>query len=223
MNAAEAVKEATNSTEAKAAAAKERAAAKAVKDAEKAAAVQARKDAAEAAKAAKANAPKRKCLCGCGGDVNGKSNFLPGHDARLVGKVARGEADASLLEGFPALQAKAERMKTNLGAKAAAATERAAAKTATDTEKAAAKVTKDAEKAAAKAAKDAEKAAAAAKATPVAGTQDADVEIKVGGEWLPGSKVSEAGGKVVVRHKNAKNEWVTTNAPAKNVRAIQDL
>lgn len=216
--------EPTNSTEAKAAAAKERARVKAEKDAEKAAAAVARKAASDAAKAEKANAPKRKCLCGCGTDVNGKSNFLPGHDARLVGKVARGEADASLLTPFPLLTEKANKMKASLDGKVAGATERAAVKAARD----AAKATTDAEKAtardAAKAEKAAAKAAAASKpAEAVAGTQDADVEIKIGGEWIPGSKISEADGKVSVRHKNAKHELVTSVVAAKNVREIQAL
>lgn len=220
-NMVAAVKEPTNSTEAKAAEAKARKDAKADADAEKAKARQAVADAKAAEKARIAALPKRKCLCGCGTDVNGKSNFLPGHDARLVGKVARGEADAGLLTPFPALAAKAAKMKAGLDEKAAGAGEREAAKAAKAAEKAVTDAAKEAQRTADRAAKAAAKASKPVAA--VAGTQDADVEIKIGKDWVPGSKVSEADGKVTVRHMNAKREWTNTSTAAKNVRSIQDL
>lgn len=221
---ATATKEPTNSTEAKAAAEKARKQASADKAAEKEAAKVKREADRKAAAEAKANAPKRACLCGCGTNVNGKSNFLPGHDARLVGRVARGEADATLLAPFPLLAAKAAKMKEALDARAAGATERATAKAAKDAEKAVADAEKEAKRQADKDAKaTARAAAAAAKDNVKPGTQDADVEIRVGKDWVPGSKVSEADGKVTVRHMNAKREWTNTTTAAKNVRAIQDL
>lgn len=48
----------------------------------------------------------RTCGCGCGAPVKGKSNFLPGHDARLVSQVMKGEKPVSALQAYPALEAK---------------------------------------------------------------------------------------------------------------------
>lgn len=224
VTAAAATKEPTNSTEAKAAAAKEREAAKATKAAEKAAAQAERERIAQEKRDAKANAPKRHCLCQCGAEVNGKSNFLPGHDARLAGAVARGERDAALLEGYPLLQAKAAKMKAGLDTKAQAKTaaaatkaERDAAKAKTDAEKAAKREADRAAKAETKAAETAAKAAA-----KVAGTGDADIEVKVGTEWFPGHTLQAANDKGDVGVKYKKDgKWVETVVKAGKVRAIQ--
>jgi hypothetical protein len=47
----------------------------------------------------------RDCSCACGGATAG-GNFLPGHDAKLVAMVRRGEKDKSVLAPFPRLLAK---------------------------------------------------------------------------------------------------------------------
>lgn len=50
--------------------------------------------------------PTKRCGCGCGEPVKGKSNFLPGHDARLVSQVMKGEKPVSALQAYPALEQK---------------------------------------------------------------------------------------------------------------------
>lgn len=71
------------------------------------------------------------CKCECGQPVSSKANYRPGHDARHVGVVARNAVDAfrhgqgavdsdefyMLLEGSPALVAKAKKMALGLVAK----------------------------------------------------------------------------------------------------------
>lgn len=224
------VAEPTNSTEAKAAAAAEREAARVAKAEEKEAARVAKAAEREAAKAAKAAEPKRQCLCGCGGDVKGKSNFLPGHDARLVGMVARGEADDARLTGYPLLQAKAEKMKANLNAKVHNAEQRKAAKAERDAEKAIADKAKADQRELDKASKAAAKAEAAAaktaarEAEAVVGTGDADVEVKIGREWIPGHRIADDGkGNIVVKHKDGNGKWTESVAKKANVRDIETL
>lgn len=46
------------------------------------------------------------CICGCGTPTNG--SFARGHDARVVGRVIRGEADRRILAGHPLLLAKVD-------------------------------------------------------------------------------------------------------------------
>jgi hypothetical protein len=48
------------------------------------------------------------CKCKCGGKTGG-GNFLPGHDARLVSMVVKGERKPTELKPFPKLLAKYER------------------------------------------------------------------------------------------------------------------
>lgn len=43
------------------------------------------------------------CFCGCGGQRNPKSFFLPGHDSRLVSQVMKGEKPIGVLDMFPKL------------------------------------------------------------------------------------------------------------------------
>lgn len=50
------------------------------------------------------------CKCGCG-EKTGGGNFRPGHDARLVSLVVKGERKVSELKPFPKLMAKYERKK----------------------------------------------------------------------------------------------------------------
>lgn len=47
------------------------------------------------------------CTCGCGGTTGG-GDFLPGHDARLVSMVVKGERPIEVLATFPRLLAKAQ-------------------------------------------------------------------------------------------------------------------
>lgn len=49
------------------------------------------------------------CACGCNTPVGSKSNFAPGHDARLVSQVMKGEKPESELAPYPKLVAKFQR------------------------------------------------------------------------------------------------------------------
>ena len=79
---------------------------------------------ATATKATKTNGAVTPCLCGCG--LGTKANYLPGHDARHAGQVARAVFQAgqihepSAYNSLPsaALRAKARRMAENLADKA---------------------------------------------------------------------------------------------------------
>lgn len=77
----------------------------------------------------------RKCGCGCNENVNGKSNYKPGHDARHAGQVARAiiadpSRESALLATLPsvALQTKASNMVTLWSEKAAKKAEKKVAK-----------------------------------------------------------------------------------------------
>jgi hypothetical protein len=176
-------------------------------------------------KAAALRAIPKFCRCGCGTQT--KSAFAPGHDAKYVGVVARGVVNGThtldMLDEFPKLRLKAERMIAN----GIVTDEEKAAKEAV---KAAAKAEKAEEREIAKQLKAADRSAkaaerAAAKSADRGINVGDEVTVKIGRAWVPGVLTAKDDkGNHVVSYMNSNDDVVESVFLASSVRipAVQN-